>query len=96
MMRRPKSITTDFRSPGAGGTSPVGRDYNPQPRAVACPQRKMLDGLSDGAIDGIIQAAERQGNLRDYRDHEKRWWAQRSSVAREIRRERRAAGSWSL
>jgi hypothetical protein len=50
----------------------------------------MLDGLSDTAIAGIIMASERQGNLRDYSDHEKRWWAQRSSVAREIRRERKA------
>jgi hypothetical protein len=49
----------------------------------------MLEGLSDEAIAGIIAASERQGSLRDYRDHEKRWWAERSSVARAIRRERR-------
>lgn len=36
-LRISKVRKTDFRPPGAGGTSPVGRDCKPQPRAVACP-----------------------------------------------------------
>jgi len=90
---------TDFRPPSAGAPSPLERDCQPRPRAAACPplseHEKMLDGVSDGMIAGIIADAEKR-NLRDQRDHELRWWSQRSSAARAIRRERKAAGTWTL
>lgn len=105
-MRISKVKTTDFRNaraasapPGAGRGFPLERDCQPRPGAVACPpatvHRKMLDGVSDGMIEGIIRDAERR-NLRDQRDHETRWWSERSSEARAIRRERKAAGTWTI
>lgn len=93
-IRFPKVRTTDFRPTGAAAKPPVGREFKPQPRAAACPHRPNLDGLSDRAILGIISDAEKR-NLRDQRDHETRWLSQRSSVARAIRRERKAAGTWT-
>jgi hypothetical protein len=55
----------------------------------------MLAGVSDQVIAGIIAAAEKR-NLRDQQDHEVRWWSGRSKEARRIRRERRAAGTWTI
>lgn len=107
-MKFSKVRITDHRAsrasgpPGAGTHSPLERDYQPRPGAVACPPRppatvhdKMLDGMSDTAIAGIIADSEKH-NLRDQRNHETRWWSQRSSAARAIRRERQAAGTWTI
>lgn len=55
----------------------------------------MLDGCSDGMIEGVIRDAEKR-NLSNLRDHETRWWAERSRHARAIRRERQAAGTWTI
>jgi hypothetical protein len=112
-MRISKVRRTDFRTarpasdpPGAGVASPLERDCQPRPRAVACPSFSgkrtaaenhalWLFDLSDRAIAGIIADAERR-NLRDQRDHETRWMSERSSAARAVRRLRQAAGEWTL
>jgi hypothetical protein len=105
-MRISKVRRTDYRPPFAGGTSPLERDCQPRPRAVACPafsgkrtaaenHALWLFDLSDTAIAGIIADAERR-NLRDQRDHETRWMSERSSAARAVRRMRQASGEWTL
>ena len=98
-LRKPKVVTKDFRPPGAGRGFPLVRELSAQPGAAACrkatPHDVMLAGVSDLLLAGVIADAEKR-NLRDYGDHETRWWAERSSAARALRRERKAAGTWSL
>ena len=95
--------------PGAGRGFPLERDCQPRPGAVACPARPaqpvkrtraeehavMVFDLSDRAIAGIIASAEGM-NLRNQKDHEVRWWSERSSAARAIRRLRQADGTWTI
>ena len=92
-MKRPKFITTDFRPRAA--TAATSGAPTARPGAAACKHALMLEGVSDVVIAGVIEDAEKR-NLRDYSDHETRWWAARSSAARLIRRQRKAAGTWTL
>jgi hypothetical protein len=99
-MRRPKSVTTNYRPPIAGKNPSLER--NARPGAGACPAARhmtlhevMLDGVSDVMLDGIIRDAETK-NLLNLRDHETRWWAERSKVARALRRERKGSGVWTI
>lgn len=88
--RRPKSITTDYRPPAAGRTSPVGSG-NAQPRAAAWqdPTRashdKAVATLSDSTV---LAAAQDLGKRRATgRDPESRWIADRlAALARCIDR----------
>ena len=106
MNRVPKVRVTDYRPPGAGRGFSLERDCQPRPGAVACqaaPAKRtkavghalMVFDLSDEAIAGIIADAEKR-NLRDRKDHEVRFWSERSSAARAIRRMRKDAGLWTL
>ena len=91
--RRPTATVTDYRPPSAGATPPLERSA--RPGAAASSHEVMLAGVSDQVIAGIIADAEKK-NLRNYVDHETRWWAERSAAARAIRRERKASGVWTL
>lgn len=49
----------------------------------------------DALIEAVI-ADLGQRNLKDQRDHEVRWAAERCSAARHERQARKAAGTWSI
>jgi len=95
-MKLAKVRRTNFRPPALAPIPALERTARPV--AVASPgnpHHVMLEGLSDCTILGIITDAEKR-NLRNQADHETRWWAERSSAAREIRRVRKSSGQWNL
>jgi hypothetical protein len=85
--------------PGATAATAVSAGAPGASAATAAPAASSHEGIaatySDTVLEGIIADASRR-NLRDYSDHETRWWAARSSACRAERRARKAAGTWSL
>lgn len=55
------------------------------------PHAATVATYSDALLDALLADCGRR-NLRDYRDHETRWLAARSSAARAERKRRKTAG----
>ncbi len=94
MIRRPKSITYDFRPPSAGGKSPLERTARPGAVAWPKPPLDRERASHDLAVAGfdaatLLAAARDLGGRRasNQRDPESRWVTGRlAALAREIDR----------